>query len=121
MNDQGRGDKQPKLGVARGSSSFSGPRTRTDIEALVNPDERFTTIGSSSMRRTSSQRRVPRNSNTPARCNECKKTLSSKGNLNRHIRMCHGGERIYCQVPGCSNSFGQAHDLKRHMRRKHSS
>lgn len=63
--------------------------------------------------------RAPRPSSLPAECEECGKILSCRGNLNRHKKTSHMGRRFRCTVPGCGLSFGQAHDMRRHMRRKH--
>ncbi len=65
-----------------------------------------------------SSARVSRENNS-TRCPECHKNLSSRGNLNRHMKMVHLGHRVYCTVAGCGMSFGQSHDLRRHVRRKH--
>ncbi len=58
-------------------------------------------------------------STSKVHCPQCNKLLSCRGNLNRHMKTAHFGHKIYCSAPGCGLSFGQAHDLRRHMRRKH--
>lgn len=58
-------------------------------------------------------------STSQVHCPQCNKLLSCRGNLNRHMKTAHYGHKIYCNAPGCGLSFGQAHDLRRHMRRKH--
>lgn len=55
----------------------------------------------------------------PVNCPECGKLLSCRGNLTRHLKTAHLGRRVYCPVPYCGVSFGQKHDLRRHMKRKH--
>ena len=116
MSSHGKGNKHSSASTARGSpGSSSKPRSHSGTEAEV------AAAGSSSRARSSAQTKSwpTRPSAQPARCTECKKVLSSRGNLTRHMRMTHGGPRIYCEFPGCGNSFGQSHDYKRHKSRKH--
>lgn len=77
--------------------------------------------GSSSTRFSRASASSSRNSKpkSSTECTECNKVLSSKGNLNRHVKMVHLGHKVYCTYPGCGMSFGQSHDLRRHVRRKH--
>ena len=123
MSLNGKDNKQPKLGVARlAVGTSSKPRSRSSVNALLNSDERYDFASTSTVIGTSSQtqKRNTRPSAMPVQCPDCMKVLSSRGNLNRHKRMSHGGQRFHCNIPGCVNSFGQAHDLRRHIRRKHS-
>ncbi len=94
-----------------------------EVDAIIDSNGQGTHSSASSAHKQPSRSKTARSlrpSAQPARCCECRKMLSSRGNLNRHVRMTHEGRRIYCTVSGCGNSFGQAHDLRRHMRRKHS-
>ena len=54
----------------------------------------------------------------PIKCEYCNKTVSSKGNLKRHIEDVHKGQKRYeCEL--CSKSFSQKCNLKTHILKYH--
>ena len=51
------------------------------------------------------------------RCKYCSKTLTQKGNLNKHIHTIHNGHKDY-NCNACGKSFSQA-SLKKHIQSVH--
>ena len=52
-------------------------------------------------------------------CEKCYKYFSAKRSLSKHIRVFHlGVKNFLCQI--CEISFGQNHELKSHVMKKHS-
>merc|ERR1712129_8551 len=46
-------------------------------------------------------------------CNECEKTFTQPGTLNRHKKTVHGGVRYSCEQ--CEKEFSQSGDLSKHI------
>ena len=56
--------------------------------------------------------------NKSLKCNDCGKTFSQKGDLNRHIRSVHEGKKPFkCNI--CGTAFPYTHSLNRHLRSVH--
>jgi len=51
-------------------------------------------------------------------CKVCKKLLSSKSNLKKHVAQVHGS-RVKCNVTGCDSTFTASQSLTRHRRGCH--
>jgi len=55
------------------------------------------------------------------KCDECGKNFTNIGNLNRHRKIIHRGEKLQCKVADCEKTFG-GHDVREnHMRIVHGS
>jgi hypothetical protein len=57
---------------------------------------------------------------TKLRCPGCRKYISNRGNLNRHIKHhCKHGERSPCSHPGCNSSFARPDLVTKHAKQAH--
>ncbi|KAI0066675.1 hypothetical protein BV25DRAFT_1796416, partial [Artomyces pyxidatus] len=46
----------------------------------------------------------------------CSKAFTEAGNLRRHVRTIHKGDKPYqCDFPGCDKAFGRSDHLLLHM------
>lgn len=60
--------------------------------------------------------RLPRRRNATLRCELCRSSFGQRGDLMRHVRVTHLGERNYhCAI--CGSSFGRRSVLNKHQKR----
>jgi len=55
------------------------------------------------------------------KCDECGKNFINIGNLNRHSKIIHRGEKLQCKVADCEETFRRNEARENHMRMEHGS